>query len=109
MALLAGDASPTTRAELALAVKRLREAQYTQIRSLTVAGAYLLVQLQRVNRSGGEREFILDVYDRKGTLKYYGAATPGILQSSPEGLFFAQSSDSGMGSVTIRECRLKST
>lgn len=98
--------APVDLSAMAAMLDRLRQVAHTRIRTLSIAGTYLLVQLQRVNWSTDEPEFVLDVYDLQGHLRYYSIPTPGILHSSPEGLYFvSHDEESGYGSVTIRECK----
>lgn len=94
---------PKTPEDLAAVLRSLDEAEYTQVRSLSVVGDRLFVQYQWMNHPQGSPEFLLDIYDQEGRLMYYGINTPGIMHVSPYGVYFYRVDDEGYGSMTITE------
>ncbi len=81
--------------------ERPKTNQYTSLASLTVSDGYVFVQHRRKNFPN-QPEFVLDIYDLEGHLRFFGLETPGYLVSVNGHTYnFVDKDERDYGSITI--------
>lgn len=99
------NGTPTTTSELLKLAKMLNTKEHTEIEEIFIKNDILFIFMKHIKKD--TLDFILDIYDLDGNLKYYGIEVPGWLHCVSDKFYFINyNSDYPYGEMEINGYQL---